>query len=165
MSSKNRFFRAGLHSQCLIVLAVFLLCSCYSSPAAVNLGEIDNDLAPVAQAPAETPVANPTAQDAPPQQRNYLVWMVRSLGWFFTPVFLVMSIIMVAFVVINLLAIRREVLHPNLLVEEFGKLLDEKKFQEAFDLAKENDSLLAKVLAAGLSKMSRGYEQIGRAHV
>ncbi len=117
--------------------------------------------------PVEVPTAKPQvaaeppgATDGPPQRdQNYLVWMVRSLGWFFTPVFLIMSIIMVALFVINILAIRREVLHPHVLVDEFGKLLDDKKFQEAYELAKENDSLLGKVLAAGLSKMSRGYEQ------
>ena len=149
----NRLFQAVL-----LVFAVFLFFSFCSSFAAVDpLGEIDN-IAPVAPVPVTAPAANPEPE-APPQPQNYLVWMVKSLGWFFTPVFLIMSIVMVAFVVINLLAIRRDVLHPPLLVEEFTQLLDEKKFQEAFELAKENDSLLGKILAAGLSKVSRGYEQ------
>ncbi|MGL6195189.1 MAG: MotA/TolQ/ExbB proton channel family protein [Thermoguttaceae bacterium] len=101
--------------------------------------------------------------DAPPKERSYLVWMFASLGWFFAPVFLAMSIIMVALFVINILAIRREVLRPTPLVEQFGKLLDEKKYQDAFELAKENDSFLGRVLAAGLSKMSSGYEKAVRA--
>ena len=156
--TSNRFFRAGI-----LLLVVFLLFSLCTSFAAFDFSEI-NDVgpAPVAQVPAEAPAPTPAAnpgQDLPLQPQNYLVWMVRSCGWFFTPVFLTMSIVMVAFVVINLLAIRRDALHPNALVEEFGKLLDDKNFQEAYELARENDSLLGKVLAAGLSKVSRGYDQ------
>ena len=152
------------------MLAVFLLFSFYAniagrslfvSAADINLAEIDNvPPVPAPQVPAEAPVANPDQEEGPPKRApNYLVWMVQSCGWFFTPVFLAMSIIMVAFVVINLLTIRRDALHPNALVEEFGKLLDEKKFQEAYELAKENDSLLGKILAAGISKMSQGYDK------
>ena len=129
---------------------------------AADLNEID-DPAPVnppvvAQDAPAAAAANGTEQ-APLKPSNYLIWMVQSCGWFFTPVFLAMSIIMVALFVMNILAIRRDVLHPPLFVEEFKKLLDEKKFQEAYELAKENDSLLGKILAAGLSKVSQGYEQ------
>jgi len=163
--TSNRFFRAGI-----LLLAVFLLFSfCaniavyspFAFAANVNLDEIEDVTpAPKPQVPAEAPAANPDpGHELPPKPPNYLVWLVQSCGWFFTPVFLTMSIIMVAFVVINLLTIRRDALHPNALVDEFTKLLDDKKFQEAFELAKENDSLLGKVLAAGLSKVSRGYDQ------
>ncbi len=129
---------------------------------AAELSEIDADQPPAAAAPAVQ--HQPTAEKAPdgegpPQARNYLVWMMVSLGWFFAPIFLVMSIVMVALVVMNMLAIRREVLRPSLLVEQFEGLLKEKKYQEAYELAKENDSFLGKVLSAGLAKMSSGYEQ------
>ncbi|MCL2306467.1 MAG: MotA/TolQ/ExbB proton channel family protein [Planctomycetaceae bacterium] len=162
MSSANPFYRAGL-----FLLAALLLFSSYSSFAAVDgLGAID-DTAPQAQ--VEIPAANPAqdtsdSQDPPVLQKpNYLVWMVESLGWFFTPVFLVMSITMVTLFVINLLAIRRSTLHPDFFVAEFSKLLDDKKYQEAFEVAKENDSLLAKILAAGLSKAQRGYDPMVQA--
>ena len=155
--TSNRFLRAGI-----LLLAVFLFFSFYSSFAAIEgLDEIDVvPLAPQAAQVAQVSAANPDpGHELPPKPQNYLVWLVQSCGWFFTPVFLTMSIIMVAFVVINLLTIRRDALHPNALVDDFTKLLDDKKFQEAFELAKENDSLLGKVLAAGLSKVSRGYDQ------
>ena len=151
------------------MFAVFLLYSLYTGVAVhpslataadnINLDEIDN-VAPAAQqqVPAGTSAAN-SDPDLPQQPPNYLVWLVQSCGWFFTPVFLAMSIVMVALFVINLLTIRREALHPHALVEDFAKLVDDKKFQEAYELAKENDSLLGKVLAAGLSKMSRSYDQ------
>lgn len=130
---------------------------------AADLSEIDapvdEQLPPPQNAAAPAAPAQNTPAKAPPKEKNYLVWMFQSLGWVFAPLFLVMSIVMVALFVINILAIRRNVLHPDDLVEQFKTLLDEKKFQEAYEFAKENDSLLARVLAAGLAKMSRGYEQ------
>ncbi len=127
---------------------------------AAELAEIDTDQPPAVAAPNAQPAAEKAAEgEGPPQARNYLVWMMVSLGWFFAPVFLVMSIVMVALVVMNMLAIRREVLRPSLLVEQFEGLLKEKKYQDAYELAKENDSFLGKVLSAGLAKMSSGYEQ------
>lgn len=123
----------------------------------------DPEAAPViAPAKAEAGDATPAGENTetpPPKKRSYLAWMLVSLGWFFAPVFFALSVIMVALFVINFLAIRREVLRPSLLVEEFGKLLDEKKYQDAYELAKLNDSLLGKVLSSGLAKMSSGYEQ------
>lgn len=137
--------------------------------AAEEFPGIDDDVEPPAPvAPptvgnannaANAPAQNTEGAAEPPVRKNYLVWMIGSLGWFFAPVFLALSIIMVALFVINLLAIRREVLRPSLLVEEFSTLLEQKKYQNAYEVAKENDSLLGKVLAAGLAKMSSGYEQ------
>ena len=152
----NRFFITGT--------LAFLLLFSTSTIFAAGLDEID-DPAPVPppaaaqEAPVAPAAAANGAEQAPNKPSNYLIWMVQSCGWFFTPVFLAMSIVMVALFVMNILAIRRDVLHPTLFVEDFTKLLDEKKYQEAYELAKANDSLLAKILAAGLSKVSQGYEK------
>lgn len=90
---------------------------------------------------------------------NYLIWMIRSLGIFFTPVFAFLSLAMVALVVMNILSIRRANLVPEDLVLQFGTLLDESKFQEAYQVAREDESLLGKVLAAGLSRVPSGYDK------
>ena len=44
-------------------------------------------------------------------------------------------------------------------METFEQFLDEKRYQEAFDLAKSDESFLGQVLAAGLAKLSAGYQQ------
>ena len=67
---------------------------------------------------------------------SYLVWMYRSLGWFFTIVFSLLSLTMVALIVINIVALQRSALAPEELAEDFGALLDQNKFQEAYELAK-----------------------------
>ena len=93
------------------------------------------------------------------KKENYLVWMFRALGWVFGPVFVVLSLVEVALIVMNLMAIRRKNLVPENLVLEFGELMDSQKFQEAYQVAKEDNSLLGRVLAAGLSKVPSGYDK------
>ena len=118
---------------------------------------------PAAAAP-ENPGANQAgggdaAGGEAAKKENYLVWMFRALGWFFGPVFVLLSLVDVALIVMNMLAIRRINLVPESLVLEFGELMDNQKFQDAYQVAKENDSLLGRVLAAGLSKVPSGYEK------
>ena len=93
------------------------------------------------------------------KKENYLVWMFRALGWVFGPVFVILSLVDVALIVMNMMAIRRVNLVPESLVLEFGELMDNQKFQDAYQVAKENDSLLGRVLAAGLSKVPSGYDK------
>ncbi|MBQ1454527.1 MAG: MotA/TolQ/ExbB proton channel family protein [Thermoguttaceae bacterium] len=121
--------------------------------------------APAAAAPAQAaaPAANAVvpAGDSQPTEtgKNYLVWMFSALGWIFAPVFILMSLTTVALVVMNFLSIRQKVLVPKELAEEFGELMDNKNFNGAYQLAKENDSLLGRVLAAGLHKIPNGYDK------
>lgn len=119
-------------------------------------------------APAAAAADNPGAQPAAaanadnsdePKRENYLVWMFRALGWFFGPVFVLLSLVDVALIIMNMMAIRRVNLVPESLVVEFGELMDNQKFQDAYQVAKESDSLLGKVLSAGLAKVPSGYDK------
>ena len=110
----------------------------------------------------EEPEAQPTAEAepaAPVQGETYLAWMYRSLGPFYSIVFLALSFTLVALVVMNILLARREALMPSQLIESFDSLLNEKKYQEAYELAKNNDSFLGQVLSAGMARLSAGYSQ------
>jgi biopolymer transport protein ExbB len=49
------------------------------------------------------------------------------------------------------------------LVSSFEQQLNEKKYQEAFETAKGDDSFLGKVLAAGMSQLRSGYEKAVKA--
>jgi biopolymer transport protein ExbB len=99
----------------------------------------------------------PGGGDKPPE--NYLAWMFDALGILYTVVFLALSFTLVAFFVMNLLTARRENVCPVALVEEFEEFLNEKQYQEAYEMAKNDDSFLGQVLAAGLAKLSAGYAQ------
>lgn len=89
---------------------------------------------------------------------SFLFFTVKSLGWFFFPVFLILSIITVSLAMMNIITIRRSVLLPDDFKAKFTQLLDEKKFQEAWQLTQENDSYLARILAAGIAQGKNGYD-------
>jgi biopolymer transport protein ExbB len=106
--------------------------------------------------------------DAPPpveadradtQSDNWLAWGYRALGPGYSLVFLSLSFTLVALLVMNFLAARRENVCPVHLIEGFENNLNEKRYQEAYDLAKNDESFLGQVLSAGLAKLSAGYAQ------
>lgn len=115
------------------------------------------DDAPVADAdPAD---AGGAADVAPVKSRNFLTWMIEALGWFWMLVFAALSFVMVALIMMNLLQVRRDVLLPNDFVEEFEQKLNGKDFQGAYEIARNDDSFVARVLAAGMGRLSRGYPE------
>lgn len=127
-------------------------------PDDLNLGE---DVPPAAEAPpADAPAPAPAgATEAPTaNEQNYLSWMVGALGWFFSLVFLALSFTTVALFVMNLLTARRENVIPAGLIEGFESHLNEKRYQEAYEMAKADESFLGLVLSAGLEKLQVGYE-------
>jgi len=92
------------------------------------------------------------------QEKTYLAWMYEALGIFYSIVFLALSFTLVALLVMNLLTARRDSILPAGLVEGFEAQLNEKKYQDAYEMAKNDDSFLGQVLSAGLAKLSAGYE-------
>nr|WP_146527893.1 MotA/TolQ/ExbB proton channel family protein [Novipirellula artificiosorum] len=93
------------------------------------------------------------------KDENLLEWTINSLGYGYLFIFLALSITLVSLFVMNVLASRRDVLCPQELIENFEDKLNEKQFQEAYDMARADESVLGKVLSAGLAKLSRGYNK------
>lgn len=112
-------------------------------------------------APADAAAAPAAAADSatPPQSRSFLAYIARACGWFWGPVFLLSSFILVALIMMNLLQVRRDVLLPTAFVEEFEQKLNAKDFQAAYEFARSDESFVARVLAAGMGRLSRGYEE------
>nr|HPM83102.1 hypothetical protein [Candidatus Anammoximicrobium sp.] len=98
-------------------------------------------------APAEpaAPVEEPSAEDAAAadeeaaMQESYLVWFYKALGLRYVVIFLAISFTLVAFFVMNLLVTRRDNICPLHLVETFEGHLNEKQYQEAYELAKADE--------------------------
>ena len=112
--------------------------------------------------PADTvpaPNNTTTTESVPAPRRSYLAWLYDSLGLLYSVIFLGLSFALVAVFVMNLLAARREVILPSQLIAGFEAQLNAKKYQEAYELAKNDDSFLGKVLSAGLARLSSGYPQ------
>jgi biopolymer transport protein ExbB len=99
----------------------------------------------------ETPAAQPPA--------NALMWLLESLGILYIIVFLLLSFIFVALCVMNFLTARRDSMCPVHLIEGFEACLNEQQYQEAYEMAKSDESILGNVLSAGLAKLSAGYEE------
>lgn len=88
---------------------------------------------------------------------NLLVYIAEACGWIFGPVFLLLSFILVALLVMCFLQIRKTILLPPTLSEQFEQHLEAKEYQPAYELAKNDDSYLGHVLAAGMGKLQSGY--------
>ena len=118
-------------------------------------------VAPVAADATAVPAAGDSAAPAAaaPQSRSFLAYIARACGWFWGPAFLLVSFILVALIMMNLLQVRRDVLLPTQFVEEFEQKLNAKDFQAAYEFARNDESFVARVLAAGMGRLSRGYEE------
>ena len=90
---------------------------------------------------------------------NALYWLLDSLGPLYIIVFLLLSFIFVALCVMNLLTARRDGMCPMHLIEGFETCLNEQQYQEAYEMAKSDESILGNVLSAGLAKLSTGYDE------
>lgn len=149
----------------LSIIASFVVGQ-YTPRAAMAQGEsdivneeiIDDEPAPP-PSPA-TPSSDIAATEAAPApvRQSYLAWLYNSLGLLYSIVFLAISFALVAVFVMNVLAARRDNILPPDLIDGFEALLNAKKYQEAYELAKSDESFLGRVLSAGLAKISSGYE-------
>ena len=84
---------------------------------------------------------------------NLLIWYFTACKWF-APVFIILSIVFVTLVIMNWLAISRNAIAPPEMIEQFQAKLENKEYQEAYELAKDSDSLFGRIFAVGLVKMS-----------
>jgi biopolymer transport protein ExbB len=133
---------------------------------AVAQDELPEENAPAEEnaAPAPAPADNDNDNNAPVAagdegEMSYLTWVFNALGVGYTLIFLLLSFTLVALFVMNLITSARSKVCPVHLVEEFEEMLDNKQYQDAYELAKEHESVLGSVLSAGLSKLSAGYPQ------
>lgn len=142
---------------CLTIMLgfAFLLPSAMVNSAAAQEGTAEG----AAAAPAGDAATTTTAPAAQVKSRSFLVYIAEACGWFWGPAFLLLSFILVALIMMNLLQVRREVLLPTQFVEEFEQKLNGKDFQGAYEFARSDESFVARVLAAGMGRLSRGYEE------
>jgi len=120
-----------------------------------NLPEEDNEV----NAENEDAPAPAVGGDAPEGPTSYLSWVFDALGVGYMLIFLALSFTLVALFVMNLITSARSKVCPVHLVEDFEEMLDNKQYQDAYELAKEHESVLGSVLSAGLAKLSAGYPQ------
>jgi biopolymer transport protein ExbB len=102
------------------------------------------------------------AQDAETEEgakepESFFVFFYKAMGPLYLISFGLLSFFFVAMIVMCFMQIRREALMPSLLVQGFEAQLNEKKYQEAYEMVKADPSFLGKILSAGMGKLSAGY--------
>lgn len=109
------------------------------------------------------PAAGAAEGEEDKPQQSALGWTYQALGWRYTLAFLALSFAFVALLIMSLLSARRDQICPGHLVEAFEAHITEKRYQEAYELAKSDESVLGKVLAAGMARLGDGYDHATKA--
>ena len=84
--------------------------------------------------------------------------MIRASGIFGFLILLV-AFTMVAIIMMIALQLRRDNYLPASFIEEFEQQLLAKDYQGAYESAKGSDSFIGRILAAGMGRLSRGYDE------
>ncbi len=94
---------------------------------------------------------------AAPAKRSFIGWVYDAEGIFFFPQ-LGISIAVVALISTNFLSTMRKHFVPAEFTQAFEGYVKEKKFKEAFELAKKDESFVGKLVSTGLQRLSTGYQ-------
>jgi biopolymer transport protein ExbB len=91
----------------------------------------------------------------PPARENMLQWAIRASGpiGFFL---LLLSVYFTALVIRLFMEYRVSEAVPAALVERLEAAIRDKKFQEAYDVCKDNDSFLARLVRTGIANLPNG---------
>jgi biopolymer transport protein ExbB len=109
-----------------------------------------------ADAPARSAVAPAAAEGAtPPARRNMLQWAMHASGPI-GGVLLLLSIYFGALVIRLFMEFRVSEAVPMSLVDRLEAAIRDKKFQDAYDACKDNDSFLARLVRTGISNLPNG---------
>jgi biopolymer transport protein ExbB len=89
---------------------------------------------------------------------DILKHILRSVGPAFGTVLGLVSVALVTLVVLLVLELRMTSAIPPSFVEDFTETVNKRRFKEAYEMAKEDPSFVARVLAAGMSRLQYGIE-------
>lgn len=115
---------------------------------------------PAAAAPVAAPAAAaPVVAEVPVDEtESFLRWLHRASGIFGYTIFLC-SFILIAVIMMLFMQLRKDVMLPSGFVETFESQLNRKDFQGAFETARGDDSVIGRMLAAGMSKLPQGHDK------
>jgi biopolymer transport protein ExbB len=151
----KKHYSAILATLLALFLGTELVQTVAPSLQAVAVAQDDAAEEPADAAPAAAPAAETTTK--PPE--SMLMWTYNALGIRYTVAFLAVSFAFVALLIMNMLSVRRDAFVPQHLVDTFEAQCNEKKYQEAYETAKADESFLGQMLSAGLARLQQGYPQ------
>jgi biopolymer transport protein ExbB len=86
-----------------------------------------------------------------------LVHIIKSVKWMW-PIIGILSVSEVALVVLLFMDLRMGDSVPPAFVEDFTDVVNKRQFKQAYDIAKEDGSFLARVITAGMGRLQYGLE-------
>lgn len=89
---------------------------------------------------------------------NLFVHIIESAGIFFGPLLAAVSICLVTLIVLLAMDLRMTVALPPALVDEFTELVNKRQFKQAFELTRNDNSFLARVLSSGMGRLQYGID-------
>ena len=107
---------------------------------------------------AAAPAAGAAEKKADAPKESFLAWMIRASGIFGFLIMLV-SFVMIAVIMMLGLQLRRDNYLPASFIEQFEQRLQAKDYQGAYEAAKGSDSFIGRILTAGMSRLSRSFEE------
>jgi biopolymer transport protein ExbB len=140
----------------------------FSAPVGLTAHAQDEKAAPApepdaAPPPAPDPAPEPEAEaagttaptPAAPASSSGIVWFIKSSG-IFGFIIIIMSVTMVALVIRMFLEYRLSEAIPPTLVDKLDTAIKDRKFQEAYDLCRDDPSFLARLIRTGVANLPYG---------
>lgn len=103
----------------------------------------------------------PEKQDegaAEKKSSNLFMHIIESAGIFFGPLLAAVSICLVTLIVLLAMDLRMGVALPPHFVDEFTELVNKRQFKQAFELTRNDNSFLARILASGMARLQYGID-------
>lgn len=164
----NREPRKSRWSWLLVLLALMSVATPLITPIRLVAQESDEEATDDEAASDESAKADSgnkakaTTDDAeaqaPKKEQTYLEWLWEASGYEGLLIGL-MSVALLAFIVSNAMQLRLPIFVPPDFVQDFEAKVQSRDYQGAYDLAKADDSFVAKMLAGGLARLSRGNDE------
>lgn len=86
------------------------------------------------------------------------IHIVASVGLVFGVVLLLVSIALVTLCILLIMELRMGVAIPPVFVEEFTETVNKRQFKQAYEMAKDDPSFVARVLSAGMARLQYGID-------
>lgn len=139
----------------LLFTATLALYITMVAPESVVAGE--------AAAPAAAPVAAVVAEvEGSKELPSGPIGMIGASG-IIGYLIVILSIVVVALCIENLVAVKREKLIPDDILADIEQALDDGQYDEALEICQSEDCMMTRIIGAGLGKMATGFDRMEEA--
>jgi biopolymer transport protein ExbB len=109
-------------------------------------------------AQGENPPAKNEEVAAGEQRQNPIAHFFSSIGVVFGLIFATVSVAIVALIIVLMLDLRMSEAVPAAFIEEFTGMVNKRQFKQAYELCRNDNSFLARVMTAGMARLQYGIE-------